>query len=172
MFPKTERAQLGYGHTAGKFHNITKTPKARDKQYLLPHLTVNVSGQVSIVNSFFISQGINPNTIAVVQFDPDLAMLRFKLDRHVDPLGPHVPVTSGILRLTRNAATQVVSTALQAMNQTSTLRKCVFVICRIDYEGWYYAKASGYRFSMQLPRWWPRLDQSEIALWNMPHNVK
>lgn len=172
MYAKTERAQLGYGRVAGKFINITKTPKARDKQYLLPHLTVNVSGQISIVNSFFISQGLNPNNVAVVQFDPDLAMLRFKLDRFVDQTSPHVPVTGGILRLTRSAATQVVSTALQSINQTSTLRKIVFVICRVDHEGWFYAKPSGYRFAMSPPRWADRLDPSELALWHMPHNVK
>jgi len=172
MFEKFERAHLGYGRTAGNFRNVTKRPAVREKQYLLPHMTINTSGACSIVNSFFVSQGLNPNNTITVQFDTNLAMLRFKLDRMVDPLGPCTPVTVGGFRLGKAVATQIVSSASQAIDRPSTLKKAIFVICRQDHEGWFYAKVAGYRYETPLPRWYMRLDQSELELWNMPHNVK
>lgn len=154
------------GLTAGSFLPVTSTRK-KEKQKVLPRLTVRSTGVCSINNGFFKETGIDPNSPMEFQADEHLSMVRFRFN-HPTPLLP-IDLNLGNFTVRRDEAKTILHYANQTVDCLILNAKVEFIIVRQDKSGWWYAKASGYRYEMPKPRGWERLTLAEKALWDLPH---
>lgn len=159
-------AVVSEGVTAGSFFPVTATRK-NEKQKVLPRLTVRNTGVCSINNGFFKETGIDPNSPMEFQTDEHLSMVRFRFN-HSSSLFP-IELNLGNFTVRKEEARTILHYANQAVGCAVLNAKVEFIIVRQDEQGWWYAKASGYRYETPKPRGWERFTDAEKALWELPH---
>lgn len=169
-FPKSRKRYdavvTDEGLTAGEFLPI-RSSRRNEKQKVVPRLTIRNTGACSINNGFFKETGIDPNSPMEFQADEHMSMVRFRFN-HPTPLHP-IELNLGNFTVNKEEARTILHYANQTVGCFVLNAKVEFVIVRQDKLGWWYAKASGYRYEMPEPRTWEHFTSAQKALWNLPH---
>lgn len=155
------------GYAGGQF-TAAKSSPPQDKQKVLARVVVRRDGRVSINNGFFKELGLNNNSPIEFQFDTMLCMVRFRLNAP-EPILP-INMSMGTFIIDRNDAVTLLHQSNLTIKSPRNDSKVEFVIVRCDKEGWWYAKAAGYRLGIPEPNGLKHAGEESRRLWRLPHS--